>query len=340
MEWIETTGVSLDEAKERALDRLGVAEDDLEVEVLSEPTRSMFGLRKSEARLRARVRPTSPRPRVDRRDRNRRNDRNGGRGRQAGGRQDQKGGRGTQDSRQGGSGDVGKGGGNRRRRGNGDGRQADRQQDQVTASAERDGDDGHTSGSPDKGREKGRQSAAGESSAKSANGNGRRSDRERAEVEAMDLQTQAGITEGFVQGLLDAMGLDARVESTIEEDRLTVEAHGLNLGLAIGQRGETVRAITELSRTLVQRSSDGQAEGFLVVDIGGYRERRRSFLADFARVQAEAVLEDGRSRAMEPMSAADRKVIHDTVGEIDGLATISEGSDADRRVVIMVESAG
>ena len=95
MEWIETTGSSLDEAKERALDRLGVAEDELEVEVLSEPTRSMFGLKKSEARLRARVRPTSPRPKVERRDRNRRNDRKGGKGRSSSGRQDQQGGRGS-----------------------------------------------------------------------------------------------------------------------------------------------------------------------------------------------------------------------------------------------------
>ncbi len=153
-------------------------------------------------------------------------------------------------------------------------------------------------------------------------------------MESMDLQTQARITEEFVQGLLDRMGLEARVASRIEEDRLTVEAQGLNLGLAIGQRGETVRAITELSRTLVQRSSDGQADGSLTVDIGGYRERRRTFLADFARTQAEAVLDDGRPRALEPMGAADRKVVHDTVGEIDGLETSSEGSDADRRVVI------
>ncbi len=340
MEWIETTGVSLDEAKERALDRLGVAEDELEVEVLSEPTRSMFGLKKSEARLRARVRPTSPRPKVEGRDRNRRNDRKGGKGRSSGGRQDQQGGRGSRDSRQGPSGETGGGEGNKRRRGTG--READGRQEKqkVASSAGRDSDDGQKNGNPDRHRDGGRQTASRESSARSANGNGRESDRERAEVEEMDLQTQAGITEGFVQGLLDAMGLEARVESTIEEDRLTVEAHGLNLGLAIGNRGETVRAITELSRTLVQRSSDGQAEGSLVVDIGGYRERRRSFLADFARSQAEAVLEDGRSRTMEPMAAADRKVIHDTIGEIDGLETISEGSGTDRQVVIMVETTG
>ena len=73
------------------------------------------------------------------------------------------------------------------------------------------------------------------------------------EVKRMDLETQARTTEDFVRGLLDRMGLDARVVSSIEEDRLLVEAQGLNLGLAIGQRGETVRAITQLARTRIQR---------------------------------------------------------------------------------------
>ena len=334
MEWIETTGASLDEAKERALDRLGVAEDDLEVEVLAEPSRTMFGLKKSEARLRARVRPTSPRAKVDRRDRNRRGDRNGSQNRGGSssrkGQENRRGGR-SDGLSDGGSSPSSRSSGNRRRRAG-----EDRETERSRSEAEK----GQKTQSSETGRNRGRQKVARDSSVKPANGNDRGSDRERAEVEAMDLQTQARITEDFVQGLLDKMGLDARVASTIDEDRLTVEAQGLNLGLAIGQRGETVRAITELSRTLVQRSSDGQAEGSLIVDIGGYRERRRSFLADFARSQAEEVLTDGRSRALEPMGAADRKVVHDTIGEIDGLMTVSEGSDADRRVVIMVESAG
>jgi len=326
MEWIETTGVTLDEAKERALDRLGVAEDELEVEVLVEASRSMLGLKKTEARLRARVRPTSPRPKVERRDRKRGNDRNGrGRGGQTRGGDRNKGQNGQSKGREQNRGDqeMGRGdagqkaneerGGNRRRRGGQD------QQEAGAVAAKKTSDRGDRNG---------------ESAKSPANGDGRGSGRERADVETMDLQTQARITEEFVQGLLDRMGLEARVASRIEEDRLTVEAQGLNLGLAIGQRGETVRAITELSRTLVQRSSDGQADGSLTVDIGGYRERRRTFLADFARTQAEAVLADGRPRALEPMGAADRKVVHDTVGDIEGLATSSEGSDADRRVVI------
>ena len=75
MEWIETTGATVDDAKERALDRLGVAEDELEYEILAEASRSMLGLKKTDARLRARVRPRQSRPRVERRDRNRRGDR-------------------------------------------------------------------------------------------------------------------------------------------------------------------------------------------------------------------------------------------------------------------------
>ena len=332
MEWIETTGSTLDEAKERALDRLGVAEDELEVEVLVEASRSMFGLKKTEARLRARVRPTSPRPKAERRDRNRRNDRNG-RGRD-----------GRSKGQNGKSKGVDQGGGDRNRgRGTSQGSR-DRRQGSTTGRQREELGGGNRRSRGDQGQQEtdagitqktaDRRGRNGESAKSPTNENGRGNDRERADVETMDLQTQARITEEFVQGLLDRMGLEARVASRIEEDRLTVEAQGLNLGLAIGQRGETVRAITELSRTLVQRSSDGQADGSLTVDIGGYRERRRTFLADFARTQAEAVLADGRPRALEPMGAADRKVVHDTIAEIDGLATLSEGSDADRRVVI------
>ena len=341
MEWIETTGATLDEAKERALDRLGVAEDEMEVEVLVEGSRSMFGLRKTEARLRARVRPTSPRPKAERRDRNR------GSGQKGQGRNGQKG-RGRSDGQQAGRQSGGQGGKQSGRQAGGKGKRSG--EDQSEGRSRRGGRGRGDGGSAGGGQQAGEKSAEKVNEASGRGGrekgsatqlvreNGRGSGRERAEVEAMDLQTQARITEEFVQGLLDKMGLEARVASTIEEDRLTVEAQGLNLGLAIGQQGETVRAITELSRTLVQRSSDGQAEGSLTVDIGGYRERRRTFLADFARTQAEAVLDDGRPRALEPMGAADRKVVHDTIAEIDGLSTTSEGSDSDRRVVISVTS--
>src|SRR5438132_13342665 len=72
MEWVETTGKTVDEAKEAALDQLGVHEDDAEFEIVEEPRTGLFGRTRGEARVRARVRPTSPRPKTERGNRRRR----------------------------------------------------------------------------------------------------------------------------------------------------------------------------------------------------------------------------------------------------------------------------
>ena len=341
MEWIETTGATVDDAKERALDRLGVAEDELEYEILAEASRSMLGLKKTDARLRARVRPREPRQRVERRDRDRSRGRRGDRSRAGKGK-----GNGRNDSGQGDGnkqrgdqakkGDGNKQRGDRAKPGDGDSKRADRAKPSAGSP---DGDSKETSSSRRRGRGSGVSGEAGTgvesiSDDRASVGRDEIAPDPAPKGEQMELETQSEIVEAFVTGLLDEMGLDARVVSTIEDDRLSVEAQGLNLGLAIGHRGETVRAITEIARTIVQRRSEGDAVGFLSVDVGGYRERRRTFLEEFARNQADAVLDDGRARALEPMGSADRKVIHDTVSEIDGVETESEGSDRDRRVVI------
>ena len=70
------------------------------------------------------------------------------------------------------------------------------------------------------------------------------------------------------------------------------------------------------------------------MDVAGYRAKRRAALAEFTRTLAEKVLETGRPQALEPMSASDRKVVHDTAAEIDGITTASEGEDPRRRVVL------
>ncbi|MGH9244926.1 MAG: Jag N-terminal domain-containing protein, partial [Acidimicrobiales bacterium] len=69
VEWVETTGKTIEVAKEAALDQLGVDEQDAEFEIVAEPRAGLFGFLRGEARVRARVRPTRPRPKVDRRDR-------------------------------------------------------------------------------------------------------------------------------------------------------------------------------------------------------------------------------------------------------------------------------
>tara|TARA_B100000427_G_scaffold326610_1_gene335616 strand:- start:296 stop:1198 length:903 start_codon:yes stop_codon:yes gene_type:complete len=298
VEWIETTGTSIDEAKDLALDRLGVAEDELEIQVLTEPSSAMFGLKKTEARLRARVRPISPQIKTER---NNKNSRDKNRKRSNQGRK------------------------NTTNKTNGEKSQKNNNQKNSKKTSEQLDDAKNSSKNKDNRSQK---------STKTKNNPRTRSDE--VETEKMDLSTQAELTESFVSGLLDKMGLESRVTSTIEDERLTVEAHGLNLGLAIGHQGQTVRAITELSRTIIQRKSKGSASGSMTVDIGGYRALRQSNLEKFTKAQAEAVLSDGISRALDPMGAADRRIAHNAVSDIEGVETISEGSNMDRRVVIQL----
>ncbi len=298
MEWIETTGTSIDEAKDLALDRLGVAEDELEIQVLTEPSSAMFGLKKTEARLRARVRPISPQIKTERNSKNNR-DKNKKRSNQ--GRK------------------------NTNNKTNGEKSQKNNNQKNSKKTSEQLDDAKNSSKNKDNRSQKTTKVK-----------NNPRTRKDEMETEKMDLSTQAEITESFLAGLLEKMGLESRVTSTIEDERLTVEAHGLNLGLAIGHQGQTVRAITELSRTIIQRKSRGSASGSMTVDIGGYRALRQSNLEKFTKAQAEAVLSDGISRALDPMGAADRRIAHNAVSDIEGVETISEGSNMDRRVVIQL----
>ncbi|MBT69958.1 MAG: hypothetical protein CL432_07425 [Acidimicrobiaceae bacterium] len=307
MEWIETTGSTVDEAKDRALDRLGIAEDDMQFEVIEEGSNSLFRLKRKEARLRARVKPLNTRPKFDRRPRNKKQ------GRSAKNNNAPEKVKNNKPSK-----NVKKDNPRENNKKNVNNNKTDK--NAANTRKKRDTDIKSTK----------------KGSSKTDSG-ARSRGKETVEKNKMNLEEQAEITEDFVSGLLERMDLQARVVSSIEDNRAVVQAQGLNLGLAIGPRGETVRAITQLAHTMIQRLSDGEAEGKLTVDIGGYRERRRTFLAEFAVNQANEVIEDGNSVALDPMNASDRKVVHDAVSDIEGVTTRSEGSDYDRHVVITVD---
>ena len=153
-----------------------------------------------------------------------------------------------------------------------------------------------------------------------------------------ELLEQGEVVRGFLLDLLDAFGLDGEVATTPAEDgAVELAVTGGDLGLLIGPKGQTLQAIQELSRSVLQRTKPGETHARVRVDVAGYRERRREALARFTRDVAEQVKASGVQKALEPMSPPDRKVVHDTVNEIDGVTTISEGEDARRRVVILPE---
>lgn len=321
MEWVETTGKTVDEAKDRALDQLGVDEQDAEFDVLEEPRAGLFGRLRGEARVRARVRPVQPRPKVERRDRRRNG---GGRGRGAG--RPAEGRRSKQGSRPAPAAAAAP--------------TDPPPDDSAVAVLEEAAAEATPASDPPDQRQSG---AAGNRRRRGGRGGRNRgqdreidTDDEEIQMSDTELAAQGDIVRGFLLDLLDAFGLDGEVTATpAEEGAVELAVTGPDLGLLIGPKGQTLQAIQELSRSVLQRQRPGEVHARVRVDVAGYRQRRREALERFTRQIAEDVKASGVQKALEPMSPPDRKVVHDTVNEIDGVHTVSEGEDTRRRVVII-----
>lgn len=323
MEWVESTGSTIEEAKDRALDRLGVHGDDAEFEVLADVKTGLFGRVKEEARVRARVAPATPRAKDDRRRGKSRNTGGGGRG--GGGNSRNRGGRGRggggQNQRQGGQKQQNKGD----RAGNGD---RDNNGDRQS---------GTQSGSGQKNSNREKNAGAGSGGTKQNSEKREKKDTTMSDDEpTMPLTEQADLAETFVAGLAERFGTDVSFDrEDVEDDEIRITVSGDDLGRMIGRRGTTAGAIDELVRTVLQRQAGSSRNGRIRVDVGGVRARRAEALANFSRAQAAEVRESGVRRSLEPMAAADRKVVHDALTDEEGVDTISEGEDNQRRVVII-----
>jgi spoIIIJ-associated protein len=152
-------------------------------------------------------------------------------------------------------------------------------------------------------------------------------------------QVQGDAAATFLLGLAEAFGVNASTEvEMVADNEVEVRLNGGDLGLLIGPRGQTLQAVQDLTRLAVQRRDDDRTAR-LRIDIAGYRERRREALSRFTEQVVAQVVSSHEPRALEPMSAADRKVVHDTVNSLSGVATRSEGEDPFRRVVILPADA-
>jgi spoIIIJ-associated protein len=305
MEWVETTARTVEEAKERALDQLGVVADEADFEILAEPKQGLFGRVRGEARVRARVRPAPVRPKQDRR-----------RGRRSGA-------------------DT-----------NGESANGDAVATAPPADRGAQGDDA-AAPEPDRARRRGggghsgRGAAAQTSDRPETSGGPVMSNDDTAEPDGSpaaeaspaDVEAVREAALGFVGGLTDAFGLETAVEAAVEGSEIEVRVSGQSLGLLIGPGGRTLLAIQDLARVAAQRRL-GDHDTRLRVDVAGYREKRRVALERFAASVAEQVKESGVARSLDPMPSADRKVLHDALGEIAGVSSRSEGEDPNRRVVV------
>jgi spoIIIJ-associated protein len=274
MEWVEFTARTLEEAKDLALDRLGVAADDAEFEILSEPKPGLFGRLRGEARVRARVRPAQARQKVDRRERR------------------------------------------------------PRKSEGADAAPRTPKPKPQTASKP--AVKAGAQPSASASRAEGSNDARPQLTKEQHDVNARQVGDEA---RKFIDELVTAFAFTGTTELIEDGDDLEIRVHGDNLGLLVGPRGTTLQAVQDLARVASQRRL-GDHDTRLRVDIGGYRQRRKEALDRFALQMADEVKQSGVARVLEPMSSADRKIVHDALSEVDGIGTRSEGDDPYRRVVI------
>jgi predicted RNA-binding protein Jag len=287
---------------------------------VDEARKGLFGIARSDARIRARVKPLSREKPNDRKRRRRPNERSshsggqnsGGRGGSRGGKQQSrnapdrtaKASPASETRPENGGAKVSEGssGSSRRRRRGGRGRGSQGSQERPAGST-----------------------------AIAADGRDMEAE---VDVETVPVPEQAAHAAKFTDELVRAMGFNASVRTEIDGDDVTVHIDGDALGALVGPKGSTIQALEEVVRAAVQHFAGGHS-AWMHVDVAGYRERRRQALADFACKIADEVKESGEERAMEPMTAADRKVVHDAIAEIEGVETTSEGEEPRRRVVVL-----
>jgi len=150
--------------------------------------------------------------------------------------------------------------------------------------------------------------------------------------EAAPIEEQAEVATGFLAGLLEAFGLEGSVTSHVDDDVLHLDITGEQTEALVGAKGSVMYAVLELTRTVVQRKTYGAPR--MRLDINGYAERRRVALKIYTNKLAEQVIAEQGEVILEPMNAADRKVVHDAVAEIANVRSYSEGEDPRRAVVI------
>lgn len=308
MEWVETTGSTVEEAKEAALDQLGVDEPEAEFEVLEEPRSGLFGRSRGSARVRARVVPVAPPPKTDRRRRGR---------------------KGGSDGVEAASGSA-------------------TTQVATTDDVDRDATASEADSAPRARRRSRREDddrSSGTSGGRSREPqasyrrkDGPKDGRGPADAdgtrEKMDMDDQIRVLEEFLVELAARFGLTVTASSSVDGNQLTVDLSGEGLGILVGPRLATLDAVQEIARNTLQRHAAGREYAKVVVDVEGIRSRRRESLTSFVNDAAGQVLEDDVEVVLEVMSSVDRKQVHDVVADLDGVESTSEGEDPRRRVVL------
>lgn len=145
------------------------------------------------------------------------------------------------------------------------------------------------------------------------------------------LEHEGEVAADYLEELLEIADLDGDLDMDVEGDRATVAIVGADLPELVGDDGEVLEALQELTRLAVYRETGERSR--LMLDVSGFRAERKAALEEQAAELIEKVKESGEPEALEPMSPFERKVVHDAV-KAAGLVSDSEGTEPRRYVVI------
>jgi spoIIIJ-associated protein len=152
-----------------------------------------------------------------------------------------------------------------------------------------------------------------------------------AAVAAADSDA-AAFARDFVARIADAIGARVSVQAMEREGTVTVTCSGADLGLVIGKHGQTIDAIQYLANAVVRASG---SEYEIVVDAAGYRARRAASLEAVARRSAQRAAATGAPVELDPMTAVERKIVHEALKDDPEVQTQSEGTEPNRYVVVV-----
>ena len=162
------------------------------------------------------------------------------------------------------------------------------------------------------------------------------------ELKKVNIAESASLTSAaeYLTAVLKGMGVaEMSIEAfRTEEDEIIFELDcGDDYGVVIGRRGDTLDSIQYLTRLVANKQKQESEYLRITINVGNYREKRKTTLRELAKKNSEKVLKYGRNVTFEPMNPYERRIIHTAVQEIEGVTSYSVGADAGRRVVISLE---
>lgn len=159
-----------------------------------------------------------------------------------------------------------------------------------------------------------------------------------APLSGQDLLVREGDIAGdYLERLLDIADVDGDIDLDVEGERAVVAIVGDGLDALVGQHGQVLEAVQELTRLAVVRETGVRSR--LMLDIGGWRAARKDELTAIGTRAAKRCLESGEPVRLAPMTPFERKVVHDAVAAVEGVASESEGVEPERRVVVLLDKA-